>query len=330
MLKKRTLISLVFSVPIAMGTFIMPCCMSANAAELGHFSPAIPRARDFFIPAEPGAYFAQYNTYYSANTYKNGKGDKVNSVTVGPVTADVDIDIDSYMIIPAFMYSSDFEILGARYGFFIMQPLGDMALDAKITTNIDRGISSDDSSFGMGDTVIQPLWLDWTLDPRNEVEFSYAMALPVGKYDYGDSDNVGMGYFTHQLQFGAAHYFDDHHMTALTGALTYELNHNKEGADIRPGDRLSVNMGLDHMEKLSEAWFGNAALIGYGQWQVTEDNGSDATRKDIKDQVYGIGIEAGLTYLPWEGQASLKWAHEFEAEDRFEGDYIQLTVGIPF
>ena len=57
---------------------------------------------------------------------------------------------------------------------------------------------------------------------------------------------------------------------------------------------------------------------------------SDAVNKDVKDQVYGIGLQVGLMYLPMSGQLSFKWIHEFEDEDRFEGDFFTLTIAKTF
>jgi hypothetical protein len=69
---------------------------------------------------------------------------------------------------------------------------------------------------------------------------------------------------------------------------------------------------------------------GIAQWQVTKDSGSDALNKDAKDQVYMAGPQVGFAYLPWGAQVTLRWLHEFEAEDRFEGDFISLTAAFSF
>ncbi len=302
--------------------------LPAQGIELGHFSPAVARIRDVIQPP-PGNYFALYNLYYTTDTYKNGNGDKVGQATVGPITLDVDIDIDNYMIIPAYLGVTDTKIFGANYGFYVSQPIGNMSIDAAIRTNIDRGISFSEDRFGLGDTFISPLWLGWHYG-QQAVTFNYGVYAPTGKYDIEDRGNVGLGYWTHQFQSSLAHYVDEKKATALIGLVTYEINHNRDGVDIRPGDRFSLKLGVDQYLPISEKMLGNISLIGYGQWQVTEDSGDDATRVNVKDQIYGAGITAGITYLPFRGQASLQWIHELEAEDRFEGDYFILAIGRPF
>ncbi len=81
---------------------------------------------------------------------------------------------------------------------------------------------------------------------------------------------------------------------------------------------------------MSEKWLAELGLAGIAQWQVTKDSGSDAVNKDVKDQIYGLGLELGLIYLPLGGQVSFRWMHEFQAEDRFEGDFLTLTIALSF
>jgi hypothetical protein len=50
----------------------------------------------------------------------------------------------------------------------------------------------------------------------------------------------------------------------------------------------------------------------------------------VKDQVYGLGLQGSLTYLPWGTNLSFHWLHEFEAEDRFEGDFFFLSLSASF
>ena len=77
---------------------------------------------------------------------------------------------------------------------------------------------------------------------------------------------------------------------------------------------------------LNEDLLGEIGVTGYGQWQVTDDSGSDAINKDVHDRVFGIGFQAGLTFLPIRAALVFRYQHEFEAEDRFEGDLFTLTL----
>jgi len=301
-----------------------------QASELGHFTPALPRVRDFIQP-DPGWYYVQYNLYYSADTIKDKNGKSVDSIKVGDLDLKVDADVDSYTIVPTLIYSSDFEILGGRYAALISQPFGNVGFQSALESALlpDFGLDIDESSWGLGDTYVRPLWLGWNLG-RFDVGGAYSLYLPTGKYDAGDADNVGLGMWTHEFMGNVAWYLDEQKGTALTLAGVYEIHHNKKDVDIRPGSHLSLSAGISQFLPLGKAWLAELGLAGAAQWQVTKDSGSDARNKDVKDRVYMVGPELGLVHLPWGAQMSLKWMHEFDAEARFEGDFVSLTFALTF
>ena len=111
--------------------------------------------------------------------------------------------------------------------------------------------------------------------------------------------NVGLGMWTHEFQLAGTYYLGEQRGTALSIGGTYEIHHNKKDVDIRPGSHFSLNYGVSQFLPVTETVLGELSIFGTGQWQVTEDRGSDATNKEVKDQVYGLGLQGSLTYLPW-------------------------------
>jgi hypothetical protein len=80
---------------------------------------------------------------------------------------------------------------------------------------------------------------------------------PVGKYDTStlplprgatvtaeSSDNIGLGFWTHQLQGAVTWYPWAHKATAVLAALTYEIHGDKEDFDLTPGQNLTLNWGI--------------------------------------------------------------------------------------
>jgi hypothetical protein len=115
----------------------------------------------------------------------------------------------------------------------------------------------------------------------------------------------------------------------VVGAFTYEFNQEIEDSDVTPGQIASFNLGVSQYLPLGESGFLlELGALAYGQWQTTDDSGSDAFRPGVHDQIYGIGPQIGLTYLPWVADATFKWAHELGAEDRFEGDNFTLNIAV--
>jgi hypothetical protein len=319
-------ISLLLALLLAAGLAI-PC----QASELGHYSPALPGIRDFIMP-DPGLYYLQYILYYTTDTLKDKNGNSIRSISVGPLEFAVETEVDSYMLVPTLVYATDFEILGARYAALIAQPLGNVSVQAALESDTipGFGLEVDESGFGLGDTYVRPLWLGWSLD-RFDIGAAYSLYLPTGKYDDGEADNVGLGMWTHEFMANVAYYPGEQRgATALTLAGIYEIHHEKDDIDITPGSHLSINAGISQYLPLGEKWLAELGVAGTAQWQLTEDRGSDALNKNVKDQVYGIGPEVGFVYLPWEAQFKVRWTHEFEAEDRFEGDFLTVTAAFSF
>jgi hypothetical protein len=296
----------------------------ATAGEIGHYVAGGALIRDYLVPP-PGFYYEQYNVFYTTDTFKDSNGDKVNSIQVGGQTVDLDVDVDVYGIIPAFLYITDWKVLGASYGFFAAPYFGTTSVAASLETSTEFGRATDEDQFGLGDLYLRPIWLGWHLG-QWDVAAGYGLYVPIGKYDADDVDNIGLGMWTHEFQLAGAYYFDEQQTTALTMAGTYEIHHTKDDVDIRPGSHFTLDYGLSHNVPLTEDLLGEIGITGYGQWQVTDDSGSDAVNKDVRDRVFGIGFQAGLTFLPYRAALVFRYLHEFEAEDRFEGDLFTLTL----
>ncbi len=315
----------------ALAMAALPFATSARAGELGHYGPAVADIRDYVMPAEPGVAFKLSTYYYTSQTFRNANGDKVSTIPLpGGGTVNVDVDVGIYVIAPAVLWISDWEILGGHYGAYILPSFGNSSVGASLRTQTGLGRGIDESEFGIGDLFVQPLWLGWN---REHWDFTvgYGFYAPIGKFDSSDADNIGLGFWTHQLQGAVAWYPWKERGTAVVGAFTYEFNGEVEDSDTTPGQRASFNLGVSQYLPLGQSGFLlELGALGYGQWQTTDDSGSDVFRPNVHDQIYGIGPQIGLTYVPWEAAATFKWAHEIGAEDRFEGDNFTLNFAAAF
>ena len=90
-------------------------------------------------------------------------------------------------------------------------------------------------------------------------------------------DNIGLGFWTHQLQAAGAWYPFENRGTAVTLAGTYEIHHEMEDRDLTPGERFTLNWGVSQYLPLTkdQTWLAEIGASGYSQWQVAEDSGSD-------------------------------------------------------
>jgi len=323
-------ISHVLVTGLALLLVVLGSVVPAKSSELGHYAPALFRPRDFFVPPA-GSYASLIQMYYTADTLRDKNGDKIKSFDINGLTINVDSEVDSYMTIATFIHVPESKLLGASYGFMVAPSFGNVSFQSalEVATNPEFALDIDESSFGLGDPYVRPVWLGWNFG-QVDLAAVYGVYVPIGKFEDGEADNVGLGMWTHEFQLAGAYYLDEQRGTALSIAGTYEIHHNKEDVDIRPGSHFSLNTGVSQYLPVTEKVLGELSAFGFGQWQVTEDSGTDAINKDVKDQVYGLGLQGSLTYLPWGANLSLHWMHEFEAEDRFEGDFFFLSGAIKF
>lgn len=302
----------------------------ARAYEIGHYFAGLQNVDDFFLPApELGELiYAQYNLYYGSDTFRNHKGDKIDKITLNgplgnPKTIRVNVDVDLWTVAPLLMWAPKQKIAGARYGAYAVVPFGGPSLEANLDARIGQGRKVEESNVGLADLFVQPLWLEWRLG-RADVSVGYGFYAPTGDYKAGAPDNVGLGFWEHQIQGAVRVPFDA--ARTLTGVVvwTAEINHNKQDVDITPGPQMTVNWGL--RKNVWNDWC-QFAVLGYDSWQLADDAGSDAAAalRRYHDQVHAAGVQLGVPKL---GLAA-KYVHEYGARDRFEGQMFTLTFGLP-
>ena len=321
----------------------------AQAGEIGHYSGGFFDIRDYFIPPEPGIYGVVYNYYYSTDRLNDRNGNQVSSVTVnspaGPVDVNVNVHLHSYVFAPVLMYASPCTILGANYGAWIAPTFANNTLGAELSiANRAGGNLNNNSSFGVGDLVVQPVWLDWRMD-HFDLSLAYAFYAPVGRYNtrtvtlpnnasvtVGSANNIGLGYWTQQAQGAIAWYPWTNKATAVTAVGTYEYNSIQRDTDVRPGQMITLNWGISQYLPLNKCkcLLLEVGPAGYDSWQITDSSGSVAANLGARSQVHGVGGEVGLTYVPWSAFITAHGYYEYASEARFQGASLSLNLGIKF
>ena len=302
----------------------------------GHYSPVVKNVRDMANPP-PGLFFLWYNVYFSSDKYIDKDGNEFSSIRLDQIhqalpNIDVSLDLKGFTSIPALFWVSPFTILGgANYmagispSFIsadasIITERGGIVTDTTITRRVDGKNS------GFSDLFVAPIGLSWGWT-RLDATFLYGFYAPTGKYEVGSSEALGLGFWTHQFQGYGYFYPLPDKSTAIMLALTYEANGKIEDTDVDPGDRLSLEWGIDQF--LSEQF--QVGVQGGHNWQVRDDTGGDvywdATVHDRKSTV-----AFSAAYWPWKQrlQLNLKYGFDFAVRQRFKQDTWLLNfVFIP-
>ncbi len=308
-----------------------------------HFGPGVANIRDYSMP-DDGLYFVAYNYSYLTNTLNDNNGDKVSTVTLGPpsgpnLNLNLNVNVKLYALAPTFLWVAKWKVLGAHYGAYISPTFSNSNITASLETVDGSGINPHTGQFAVGDMFVQPLWLGWNRK-HYDVAAGYGFYAPVGKYNYQtvtfptigpkvvtDPDNIGLGFWTNQLQGNLTWYPNVNRFQAITNTVTMEFNGNQRGVNTTLGDFITWNWGLSQYKLFGKnRYLLEAGATGYSQWQITDTTGASVTNGYLHQKVYAAGVQLAVIYLPWELQTSFRFLGEIYSANRFRGESFSLNV----
>jgi hypothetical protein len=247
-----------------------------------------------------------YTAYYTADTLRDADGDKL------PVGFDATV----LALVPRVIWITPYKVLGADYGMDIIASYLDKSIE------IDALNLEADSS-GFGDLCVEPLILSWHL-PRADISAAAGGYLRTGDFDAKDPSSPGDGYNSLLFTLGSTLYLDSPKTWAASILARYEINDQKDDVDVTPGDSFHFEWGVS--KTLTQLF--DVGVVGYCQWQVTDDSGLDvpeAQRHD-HDRSFAVGPEVQCVIPQIKTIASLRYEWEFEVQDRPEGQIAVLTL----
>ncbi|MDR1241630.1 MAG: transporter [Deltaproteobacteria bacterium] len=169
----------------------------------------------------------------------------------------------------------------------------------------------------------------WVFE-RFAIRTRLGMFLGIGDYHKNDAVNYAKDFWSFHAQLGGTAWLDETRRFALTAMGTYETSTYMKNWAVRPGDTLTLEggMAVNATENFS------LALSGFMIRQMTNDRGRERgyANLDGKHQVYGLGPYARimLPFIKPGAHFTLTWWHEFEAENRSEGEMVFTELVIPF
>jgi hypothetical protein len=322
----------------------------ASPLQSGHYVPGIMNVRDMATPPD-GLFVVWYNWGTTSDTFADRNGNDVNRLNLSEIDPgypdlDVDLEVKGFATVPVLFWARGTNILGgARYIASIAPNY--LTMDYKVVGEVVGGGAEpgyDEGSLsGWSDLVVTPIGLSWGLGRYDEVSVPdedmiaagapplrrfnlttlYSFAAPTGRYETGAADNLGLGFWTHQLQGFGYYYPFEHQATALMAGLTYEMNNGIKDADVNPGNRLSLEWGLSHYFNSSFEF----SVHGAHNWQVTDDAGNDVfwdpAARDRKNT-----LMLGAGFWPWAGRLQITARYGFDSgmQQRFDNSHLMLNV----
>jgi len=300
----KTTIKYVITVALAFFT------VSAFAGETGHYTNGVEGIKCATLPG-PGFYYKMYNVMYKTDSLMDEDGDE--SETMKP-------DITVLANVHRFILGTGLKFLGADYLVDVTVPLVYTDFEMEI---VPAGMTIEDDQFALGDICFEPVALSWH-GGRYDLALGMAFYAPTGKYDKDEQASAGKDMWTFMFTAGGTAYLDSEKTMSASILARYEKHTEKSDTDVRPGDEFHFEWGVGKtfMRII------DVGVAGYCHWQITDDSGDGTSSYDtgIHDRIFAAGPELGVFIPPATLAVTVRWAHEFAAIDRTEGDTVSLVL----
>jgi hypothetical protein len=295
------------------------CGTSSFAQQKGQWVPGQFGLNAGVIP-EPGITYQNLALNYSAGRLNDSNGDALPGFS-GNYQFRVDENI--------FMYVPKFRFLGAYLAPYASLNVANGSLVAEVAgTNLGVRVDA-----GLADTYAQPLNLAWRFS-RADVTAGYGFTAPTGRFSRGSIDNIGSGYWGHNINSGNTFYLTKNKGTTANIFTNWEAHTAKSDSNVTPGQAFTVEWGLGQSLPLDKELnkIVQLGFVGYDQWQITDNSGIAATLAPHYS-AHALGVQANLVVQNKGVVLFFKYYNEQNAKAHPEGDTFVFggswTIGTP-
>ncbi len=301
----------------------------ARAQQKGQYVPGQFGLNAGVLP-DPGFTYLNITINYYADTLKNADGSSVRLNTAYNIWAVENV----------FLFEPKQKFFGAKYAPLIIAPTianGSLTLGAINFPNL----TVNGGGAGIADIWVQPLNLGWSFK-RADIIFGDGFVAPTGRYTPGASNNVGSGYWGNDLLTESTLYLTKNKGTSANLFTDWEVHGSKatgQGTSLTPGQTFTMEWGLGQVLPLKKdfSMLGQLGVIGYDQWQVSNNGGLVAPNIPASAfpyySVHAIGFQANFIVPPKALNFYFKFEDEYRAFARPQGRTIVFggswTLRIP-
>ena len=250
----------------------------------------------------PGLTYENMEVNYDTSTLNDPSGKAINPKP----------NLNLWVVENWFIYMTNAKFLGGHLGFVAIIP---MIANASIDLS---QLNKTGTTWGLSDTWLQPLTLGLK---RADTWVGDAFFVSIGRYSPGALNNTGTGYFGNHLVSGTTVYLSKNKGTSANLFTDWEFHGSKTtgaGTTATPGQAFTMEWGIGQVLPLKKDFSQllQLGLIGYDQWQVS-DNGGLASPNIPANRLpyysfHAIGFQTNFI-LPAKG---LNFFFKFEDEYR--------------
>lgn len=272
-----------------------------------------------YVPP-PGTYVVDMNYYYT--------GSANIELSFAGLTLSGGVDADAYYNIPIGLWVAPEKVLGGNIGFTVMAPIGWKDVSAGATLDgpggfpISGRVQDDETKFGdpaIGATI------GWHQD-KWHYNIGTLVNIPIGFWEQGNLANIGFNRWAVDVT-GAVTYLDMSTGLELSGAAGFTFNGENPDTDYKTGTEFHLEGAvIQHLSKSLAI-----GINGYYYDQVTGDSGAGARLGSFKGRVAALGpvLNWSFTVGKIPVSTTLSYFHEFDVENRLEGDSGFFTLTMP-
>ncbi|MDH1254272.1 transporter [Comamonas thiooxydans] len=249
----------------ALGAAAVAALVPSFASADGHYVPGVEGIQAASAPP-PGVYYLGYLVDYRMDSFRApGLSSNLPGRNKGSVTAFTN----------RLVWITQTKVLGADYGMEAVIPVLRTSLNLQAA-----GIS--DTHSGLGDIYLGPLVLGWH---GSQWDAAAAAGVWLDNASTSSPAAPGKGFKSTMLSGGMTYYFDRAKTITASGLVRFERN-GRNGAGLRPGNQVSLEWGLGKNFGVVQA-----GLVGYSQWQVSDDQGPDAGSERASRHAVGLQLD---------------------------------------
>lgn len=300
---------------ILVGAIIILSAEAAMAQSRGQYTSGF-NATNSGTMAPAGWTYANVFQLYSFNQLKDRHGNRL------PVDGNVSVIFDHNTIV----WTSKGKEGKPHYAFVADVLLSNNSLSSATLGSVAGG-------GGLTDIYVQPLTVGWNFK-RADLQVAYGFVAPTGRYKGGATNNVGTGYWGHDLSTGQTVYLTKDKKTAVSAYEMYEFHGTQRDTKVHPGQTFDVDYSLTRLVVLQKKTMTmlQVGLVGYGQYETTQKSGPTVTplQASALYRVNALGGTANIIMPMKKAAITFKALKEFGNSSTVQGYTFQVGGAITF